>query len=56
MRNSSYVSSYYQKMKDILFMFVVVTHIYVLSLWNALLNYKVSYNSLVSSDYLQTGW
>lgn len=32
MRNSSYVSSYYQKMKDILFIFVVVTHIYVLSL------------------------
>jgi len=50
-RNSSYMSSYYQKMKDIIFIFVVVRHIYVLSLRNVLLNYKI-----VSSDYLQTRW
>jgi hypothetical protein len=55
-RNSSYMSSYYQKMKDIIFIFVVVRHIYVSSLRNALLNYNISYNSSVSSDYLQTGW
>jgi hypothetical protein len=55
-RNSSYMSSYYQKTKDIIFVFVVVRHIYVSSLRNALLNYKISYNSSVSHDYLQTEW
>jgi len=55
-RNSSYMSSYYHKMKDIIFIFVVVGHIYVSSLRNALLNNKISYNSLVSSDHLHTGW